>query len=194
MARLLALLGLILLPACATVTSGTSQNVSVITDPPGATCQIMRGGSVVGVVNPTPGTVNISKSGQALAVNCTRAGSLSAVHSVSAEFQAMTVGNLLLGGIIGVAVDAASGAMSRYPDTVTITLPPERFASAPARDAFFATRQADTRRSFGERIATARGHCGSTDATCPAAAQLEAERDVELARLEAQRLAAGVDG
>ena len=45
----------------------------------------------------------------------------------------MTFGNILFGGIIGIAVDAASGAMHQYPDSVTITLIPDEFATAEAR-------------------------------------------------------------
>src|SRR3546814_11002644 len=49
----------------------------------------------------------------------------------------MTFGNILFGGIIGVAVDASSGAMNQYPSSVTIALVPESFTSTTARDVFF---------------------------------------------------------
>jgi hypothetical protein len=189
---LLPLLLAALLPACATVTSGTSQNVSVITEPPGASCQLQRDGAVVGVVNPTPGTVNVSKSTRDLAVNCSRAGSVATVQTVRSEFQAATAGNILLGGLIGVAVDAASGAMSKYPETVRLILPPETFTSDTERDAFFASRAAEARQRYAEQIQTANGTCGTAgrDVCTSRISTLEAERDAELARLEAQRLAA----
>ena len=40
---------------------------------------------------------------------------------MASEFQAMTFGNILFGGLIGVVVDAASGATHEYPPLVTIT-------------------------------------------------------------------------
>jgi hypothetical protein len=56
---------------------------------------------------------------------------------MASEFQAMTFGNILFGGLIGVVVDAASGATHEYPPLVTITLVPELFASIAERDAFY---------------------------------------------------------
>ena len=49
----------------------------------------------------------------------------------------MTFGNIIFGGIIGVAVDAATGAMNEYPPMITITLVPEEFPTVLERDAFF---------------------------------------------------------
>ena len=49
----------------------------------------------------------------------------------------MTFGNILFGGLIGIGVDAASGAIHEYPPIITITLIPEQFNSVADRDAFF---------------------------------------------------------
>ena len=49
----LLLLG-VLVQGCATVTSGTTHSMAVMTDPPGAMCQVKRDGQVIAVVNPTP--------------------------------------------------------------------------------------------------------------------------------------------
>ncbi len=194
MKRLLSLLMLAaLLPACATITTGTTQNVSIITEPPGATCQLLRSGNMVAVVNPTPGTANVSKSGQDLAVNCTRPGSMPAVQTVSSQFQGMTAGNILLGGFIGLAVDAASGAMAQYPPTITVILPPQQFASIAERDNFFDARVAAVQRDFAERITQARSSCNASDPGCgPRVAAIEAERDAVLAQLATQRSTARV--
>ena len=104
----------------------------------------------------------------------------------------MTAGNILIGGVIGLAVDAASGAMSRYPEMVTVALPPERFASEAERDAFFASRSAEVRRVYAERIQSEMRSCSTVgQKTCgPRLTAIEAERDAELARLDAQRLGA----
>ena len=37
----------------------------------------------------------------------------------------MSAGNVLLGGVIGLGVDAASGAMNKYPDIVTVAMVPD---------------------------------------------------------------------
>jgi hypothetical protein len=187
---LAALLLVALLPACATITSGTSQNISVITDPPGSTCQLQRDGMTVGIVNPTPGTVNVSKSTRDIAVTCTRAGNLGAVQLVRAELQAATAGNILLGGVIGLAVDAASGAMSRYPEAVTVILPPAQFTSVAERDAFFASRAAEIRRRYAEQLREVQNACATpgSDACSARNATIDAQRDAELAIIEAQRL------
>jgi hypothetical protein len=187
--RLAALCLAALLPACATVTSGTTQAISVMSDPPGAACLLRREGALVGVMHPTPGTVTIGKSTRDLAVSCTRAGSLATARSVPAEFQAMTAGNILLGGVIGLAVDAASGAMSKYPETIHLVLAPDSFPSAAERDAYFGQRIAEARQMYEGRIATSRSTCPANNQTyCDAqVAKLEEERDAEIARLERQR-------
>lgn len=112
------------LPACATLTTGTSQTVTIVTNPPGASCQLRRDNAVIGTVSTTPGTVEVSKSSRAIAVSCTRPGHNDSTGTLGAEFQAMTLGNVLIGGLIGVIVDASSGASSSYPTTITMSLVP----------------------------------------------------------------------
>lgn len=184
-----ALLLAALLPACATITTGTSQSIAVMTDPPGASCSLSREGGVIAVVNPTPGTVTVSKSSRDIAVNCTRPGHLPGVASHAAQFQGMTVGNVLLGGLIGFGIDAASGALSYYPASLTVALPPENFVSEQSREGFFSLRAAATRRVFDERIRAVDTGCGPGERpSCTERMQaLGRERDEELARLEAQR-------
>jgi hypothetical protein len=177
------------LPACGTITSGTSQSLTVLTEPAGASCTLTREGAVIGVVNPSPGTVTVSKSSRDIAVRCTRAGHSAGVNVVPAQLQGMTAGNLLLGGVIGLAVDAASGAISRYPESTIVVLAPEAFGSDRSRDDFFDARAADTRRVFDERVAAARGSC-SPDNRPLCDSQVDAlnrERDEELARFERLR-------
>jgi hypothetical protein len=122
---------------CATLTKGSSQTVTVNTDPSGAMCTMTRDAKPVAVVNSTPGSVPVEKARGTIAVLCKKEGYQDASGELAAEFQAMTLGNILFGGIVGVVVDAASGAMNQYPESVTITLIPEEFASVEARDDFF---------------------------------------------------------
>lgn len=45
------------------------------------------------------------------------------------------MGNILLGGLVGAAIDAASGANNKYPERVMVILTPASFPSDEARDA-----------------------------------------------------------
>lgn len=133
-----------LLPACATVVSGTTQTITVDTKPSGARCDLSRGDDKVGVVNPTPGSITIGKSLQDMEVACSKEGYLTERVVMRSEFQAATLGNVLIGGVIGIAIDAGSGAMSKYEPLVTLTLPPATFDTAADRDEFFAMRRKQT--------------------------------------------------
>ena len=122
--RIASLSLLLLATACASITQGTTQSVGISTDPPGATCTISRGGQQLASVARTPGTVTVSKSSRALDVRCTRADHNPALISVPSSTAAMTAGNLLVGGVVGLAVDAGTGAMNYYPANVAVTLTP----------------------------------------------------------------------
>jgi len=100
---------------CATLTTGTTQTVTVTTDPPGATCHLHREGTLIAVVNPTPGSIVIGKSSRDLSVRCSREGHDDNTAIVRPEFQAATLGNIILGGVVGIVIDAASGAAGAYP-------------------------------------------------------------------------------
>lgn len=121
----------LMLPGCATIFEGTSQSVSISTDPAGADCTIERAGTRIGQINPTPGSIHIDKSKNDLSVLCTHAGYLPATVAQSPKFQATTFGNILIGGLVGVVVDAASGANFQYPNDVRISLAPDASAIQP---------------------------------------------------------------
>lgn len=128
---LAALGGPLLLAGCATIFEGTSQSVAIATDPPGADCTIDRKGARVGQVNPTPGSIHLDKSKEDLAVLCRRPGYQTATVSHSPKFQGTTFGNIIAGGLIGVAVDAASGANFSYPTEIRVTMAADAIASPP---------------------------------------------------------------
>lgn len=89
---------------CATITKGTNQTVTDDTDPTGAVCTLTREAKTLAVVNPTPGSVSIGKSSTPIAVVCKKPEFLDAAGTLTSQFQAMTFGNVLFGGLIGVAV------------------------------------------------------------------------------------------
>ncbi|RAI58165.1 hypothetical protein DOO78_15660 [Roseicella frigidaeris] len=137
--RFLALSLVTLLPACATLIEGTSDNVTLSSNPAGAACVVDRNGERVGAVSATPQSVRISKSRHDLVVNCTKEGYQPATKVASSSFTGTTFGNILAGGLVGVAVDAASGANSKYPSEVNVPMaenpkpevPPQPIAMEP---------------------------------------------------------------
>jgi hypothetical protein len=185
------MLALVTLSACATVTSGTDHTLLVESDPAGATCALQRDGANIGAVNPTPGSVRISKSRHDITVNCERADHEATSSTVTAGFQAMTLGNVLIGGVIGLAADLASGAAITYPESVKVVLWPRSFPNAAARDAFFEARLADTRADFAKRIERAQGACGgTTDQSClQRVREIRNQEQEEIRRLEERRIA-----
>ena len=113
----------LLASGCATITKGSQQTVTIATDPAGAVCDLTRDAKPLAVVNPTPGSMPVEKASGSIAILCRKAGYKDVAGTLASEFQAWTFGNIILGGLIGIAVDAASGAMHEYPAKVTITPP-----------------------------------------------------------------------
>jgi hypothetical protein len=181
---------LLLSTGCATITTQPKQAFSVSTEPAGAACTITRAGKVVGIVNPTPGSVQIDKSSAHLHLTCEKEGYLASSATAAAQFQAMTLGNILIGGLIGVAVDAASGAMYFYPGSAKVVLIPARFGSAEERDKFFGDLEARVRQGAAQALEKLDKNCQQTDHCARDRRAIESSRDQQLADFERQRLAA----
>ena len=151
------------LAGCSTIVEGTDQTVTVTTEPPGAVCALSRDGAPAAVVNPTPGSVSLDKSAENVAVVCGKDGYLDAAGVLASTFEDMTVGNVLFGGLVGVGIDAASGAMHDYPASVALVLAPEAFPGESDRDAFFDHRSSRIERDAEIALAEARETCGQAD-------------------------------
>lgn len=193
--RLIMLVGLALASsACATVVGGTTQEVFIESEPAGASCKVDRLGANVGVVNPTPGRVNVSRSKDTMIVGCTRDGYEQSNEVVASSFTGATLGNILLGGVVGVVVDAASGANNKYPDRVLVVLTPSIFPNDAARDAHFAGIKARIEEGTAAEIKLVTSRCSSTNRElCTIEAkQIADARDKALADLDRKRLAAKV--
>jgi len=112
------------LTACATITRGTTQVVAVDTPGvPGATCTIQTQSGPQLVT--TPGAVTLNKGSNALPIQCTKECYVTGSSIIPAGTETMAAGNVILGGVIGLGVDAASGAMNKYPDFVTVAMTPD---------------------------------------------------------------------
>ncbi|MFC1681823.1 hypothetical protein ACFL1S_08640 [Pseudomonadota bacterium] len=128
---------MLLASGCATVTKGTDQEVTVTTDPEGARCTLTREGAILAVIDPTPGTITVQKSKKNVSVSCELPEYKDSSGMLESKFSDMTLGNVLFGGIVGIAIDASSGASRQYDPIVTLTMIPERFPTAEERDVFF---------------------------------------------------------
>lgn len=179
------------LVACATITQGNSQAVSVITDPSGAACLFVRDDQIVGVVNPTPGSIQLQKKSSEVLVRCSKPGYVDAWVLMHPKAQGATAGNILLGGLIGFAVDAASGATHAYETQVSLTLASDTFESAQARDAYFDQQMQAWRQQT--KIAEVNVASSCRSAGCDGRLAAIHARDAEgLSRLERQRAEAKI--
>lgn len=111
-----------LLVGCSTLTTGTTQTVSLITPgAEGASCELSS--PEVGIINVvTPAQVVLSKSQHSVRVSCRKECFTDGQGLINSSFEEMTAGNLLIGGVVGVAVDASSGAMNKYDEHVQIAM------------------------------------------------------------------------
>lgn len=119
------------LAGCATVFTGTTQRIDVqavdtATHHPiaGARCTVTDGQGSELVVDSNPGSVIVTKGKGSLNVRCTRAGYVQKQVGVGQSFNAWTIVNVLFWP--GVLVDAATGAIQKYPSHITVLMEPTR--------------------------------------------------------------------
>ncbi len=101
------------LASCATIVKGTDQTISL--DTPGhegAQCTLTSKGIGNRTVT-TPALVSLPKSRHDITVHCKK-GCFKGQGIISSDIAGATAGNLILGGVVGLGVDAASGAMNKY--------------------------------------------------------------------------------
>jgi PEGA domain-containing protein len=121
---------------CASVTRGTAENISIATTPAGATAEIS--GLDIPTACVTPCVVQAKRNAD-ITVAISKEGYEPQVIPLTKEVPgtgaAGFAGNILLGGLVGMGVDAATGAaLDHKPNPVTVTLQPlAPAASHPAR-------------------------------------------------------------
>jgi len=172
---------------CATITKGTDDLVTIDTKPNGAQCALFTDNEQIAVINPTPGSIEVPKSKEDLSVRCEKDGYFPTEGVIESSFQAITIGNVLFGGLIGVAIDAGSGAMHDYESGVSITLIPESFSSAEERDGFFDTLRADYLAGYDAAVVKINDKCEAADTCESQLKDAEESRDTRLAEIEAMR-------
>lgn len=117
----------IAISGCSTVINGTNQSIDFRTGTvSGADCEL-TGGSDFAVQETfkTPASVEVPRSKKALQLECSKDGYQTASKTVNSQVEATTGGNILLGGFIGAGVDAATGALYKYPEGVNLPLEAE---------------------------------------------------------------------
>ena len=125
---LVSLVALGMIPGCATLFGSLTQTVTIETREDGAvllgsTCSLKnaKGSWVV----TTPSTVVINRSFSDLDVLCTHDGHLPASLVVKSATGPLMLGNvLMIGGLIGAAIDVDSGAAFDYPLFITVDFGP----------------------------------------------------------------------
>lgn len=110
------------LAGCASIIDGTSQEIVVNTNPPGANCLLEREGSPIARVSETPGGTVVKKTKHDITVTCSKDGYEDATFLNHSGVEGATFGNIVLGGGIGWAIDSASGADNKYTSPVNISL------------------------------------------------------------------------
>src|SRR2546423_14524025 len=111
---------------CASVTRGTTENISIATTPAGATAEIS--GLEIPTACVTPCVVQAKRNAD-LTVTINKPGYEPQVIPLTKEIPgsgaAGFAGNLLAGGLVGMGVDAVTGAaLDHKPNPVIVTLQP----------------------------------------------------------------------
>ena len=123
----------VMLGGCASVTRGTTENISISSTPSGVEAVIS--GLEVPTTCTTPCAVVVKRNAD-VSITFQKEGYETQIVPLSRDIQtggaAGFAGNLLLGGAIGMGVDAATGAATDHkPNPVIVTMQP----SAPPRSA-----------------------------------------------------------
>ncbi|MDB5394535.1 MAG: hypothetical protein JWM91_2041 [Rhodospirillales bacterium] len=119
------------LSGCATVIEGADQTLRVTTPPVvGAECIISGPTGSYHVT--TPASVTIPRTQRDLHVECDKVGYEPAWATVQSHFNGATLGNVLAGGLIGVGVDATTGANYTFPTNIPLPMDPMKGPPAPA--------------------------------------------------------------
>jgi hypothetical protein len=109
------------LAACSTILEGTSQTITFNSNPPGANCVLSREGLTIGNVT-TPGGLVIKKTKHNIQVLCSKPGFDDSTMVLKSGTAGATYGNLVVGGLIGLGIDSASGADNKYDEVVNVFL------------------------------------------------------------------------
>jgi hypothetical protein len=121
---------LVAVSGCATIIRGTQQDFAIESTPAGATATMTNGESCV-----TPCALRLPRK-EAFDVTFTMDGYQTGTARVSSGWsrggtQTFVIGNIILGGLVGMGVDASTGATrDLYPNPLVVTLVPNEAPAA----------------------------------------------------------------
>ncbi|MHC4046261.1 PEGA domain-containing protein [Bradyrhizobium sp. 23AC] len=116
----------VMLGGCASVTRGTTENISISSTPSGV--EAVVSGMEVPTTCTTPCSVVVKRNAD-ISITFQKEGYEPQIVPLSRDVQtsgaAGFAGNLLLGGVVGMGVDAATGAATDHkPNPVIVTMQP----------------------------------------------------------------------
>ena len=108
---------MVFLSGCATIVSGTTQKLSVSSNPSDAVAKVDNNLSAK-----TPTTFTLERKNDHT-IEISKEGYKTAIVLIKRTFNGMMAGNILIGGIIGSGVDAVSGANNKLiPERIDVVL------------------------------------------------------------------------
>ena len=121
------------LSACASVIEGTTQQIEVNTNPPGADCGLYREEGIrIAAIQKTPGKALIQKTKNDIWIVCVKPGYQQATYlnhsGVAGAAFVNVIGGVFTLGIstaIGAAVDSSNGADNKYDSPVNVAMVPD---------------------------------------------------------------------
>jgi hypothetical protein len=128
------------LTGCATIMTGTNQEVSFNSNPPGAT--VIVNGRTIGI---TPVSTALKKEGEQ-PMTFKKDGYQDLTLQLESRTTSWFWGNIVIGGFFGSTTDAASGAMNEYsPGQYLVTLQPNGSSPSPVERSTNLTEQQKVR-------------------------------------------------
>ena len=110
---------LVIFSSCATIVKDDSQPVAFSSEPQDA---IVRLNNMP--VGRTPSTIMVKRQNKAVMVSLEKEGYKAETFKLEKSIAAMTAGNIIFGGLVGIAVDASTGKGTNYIDSVHVILTP----------------------------------------------------------------------
>lgn len=129
----LLLTAILAVSGCASIASGTTQQVAIVSTPNGASCDVNRQGMMLQRVI-TPASPMIQKSKYDLSVQCSKSGYQDTALANKSGVEPWVFGNLIFGGLVGLLIDVSSGAQNHYDTSMSVVLPVNPIAVPVAAD------------------------------------------------------------
>ena len=190
--RIVALSPIVLAGACASIVSDNDSTTYIATEPQNARCEL-QGNKFKRVVD-TPANISLPADAAPISVICEAEGFRQTSKDMDTSADGWIVGNILFGGIVGIAIDAARGAGQKYPEEFTVVLEPGSFESLGARDAWYDARRQEINEEWDEVTRTIDNECNRNmkELCTKKKADAEKVRAQELEALEQRRKTAVV--